>query len=312
MEDISRELEREIALTKPKPYKQVRKTKILIVDDFGKIKPGEYLKTLVRGLSVVSLVCFVAAGLLYYLYTGLSKDTTTVKSRLTTAEKKVVALTKEKEVLMARLVISGKEPGVENLGEIKVEEKVAGIEEKKPVVSKNQKIISIPSEPYDVNNNAKDLIASQEKQIIKPALNAIDEPAGEQAKPVQTKSIKKTVSIEKFSLTKDGTNGDLLVRFDIRNISKEPGDVSGRIFVILKPEDNNEDKWLVVPTSPLKNGIPSIHRKGQYFAIAHFKPTKFRIKNHGDPESFKKASVVIFNNQGDLIIEKLVDITEAQ
>jgi hypothetical protein len=80
----------------------------------------------------------------------------------------------------------------------------------------------------------------------------------------------------------------------------------------LKPDNKIKDHWLVVPTSALKNGIPSEYRKGQYFSIAHFKPVKFRIKNQSDPEFFKKASIVIFNDQGDLIFEKLIDITEAE
>jgi hypothetical protein len=45
MEDISRELEKEIARSKPKPYKQDRKTRLLIIDDFGQVKSREYLKT---------------------------------------------------------------------------------------------------------------------------------------------------------------------------------------------------------------------------------------------------------------------------
>ena len=48
MEDISRELEREIAKAKPAPYKARREKKILIIDDFGETRPGGYLKTLAR------------------------------------------------------------------------------------------------------------------------------------------------------------------------------------------------------------------------------------------------------------------------
>ena len=47
MEDISRELEREIARSKPKPYIQDRRTRLIIVDDFGEMKSGDHFKTLV-------------------------------------------------------------------------------------------------------------------------------------------------------------------------------------------------------------------------------------------------------------------------
>jgi hypothetical protein len=43
MEDISRELEREITQSKPTPYKQNRKKRVLILDDFGEMKNLSYL-----------------------------------------------------------------------------------------------------------------------------------------------------------------------------------------------------------------------------------------------------------------------------
>jgi hypothetical protein len=308
MEDISRELEREIRRSRPKPYKKNRKSRILIIDDFGEMKSGEYLKPLVGILSVVSMLCFVAAAVFYY--TGVSRGVDLIKNRLVRSENKVDELTREKEVLMARLVISGKDPEI-----IKKE-----IEEKKPVVSKNREINCVP----ELENRGKTnqlSKAEQQKNRVQSKLNAsklntaklntIDKPPDVSAKFEQSKVIKKTVFIEKFAVTKDGTNGDLLVRFDIKNSSNKPGDVSGRIFTLLKPDSDIEDQWLVVPASALKNGIPSEYGKGQYFSIAHFKPVKFRIKNQADFGFFKKAAIFIFNDQGDLIFDKLIDITEA-
>lgn len=303
MEDISRELEREIRRSRPKPYKKNRKSRILIIDDFGQMKSGEYLKPLVGILSVVSMLCFVAAAVFYY--TGVSRGVDLIKNKLVRSENRVDELTREKEVLMARLVISGKDPEV-----IKKE-----IEEKKPVVSKNREINCVPEleNRGKINQLSK---AEQQKNRVQSKLNAsklnaIDKPPDVSAKFEQSKVIKKTVIIEKFAVTKDGASGDLLVRFDIKNSSNKPGDVSGRIFTLLKPDSDSEDQWLVVPASGLKNGIPSEYGKGQYFSIAHFKPVKFRIKNQADPGFFKKAAIFIFNDQGDLIFDKLIDITEA-
>ncbi len=320
MEDISRELEREIAQTKPKPYKQDRKTRILIIDDFGKMKSGEYLKKLVAGLSIAGGICFVAAVVLFFLYSGLSGDTGEVKSRLSIAEKKVEELTREKEVLMARLVISGKEPGISGVNEKKQSLAAAKVVEKKPLLAKKQDIkpsVEKVSPKSDLKPTTSAVAPKKQpkptspKEKIKPQLNASTD--SDQASAAPTAELpKKMVSIEKFTVVKDGNNGDLLVRFDIRNISTSPGDVSGRIFTVLKPDDKPEDQWLVVPSSKLKNGIPITYRKGQYFSIAHFKPVKFRIKNQASPDFFQKASIYIFNSQGDVMFEKLIDITEAQ
>ncbi|MBU1196045.1 MAG: hypothetical protein KKE62_00280 [Proteobacteria bacterium] len=296
MEDISRELEREIALTKPKPHKQDRKTQILIVDDFGKMKSGEYLKQLVIYLSIGSAVCFVIAILFFFLYMGLSRDSGHVKTRLGIAEKKLEELTREKEVLMARLVIQGKTPGV--LPDTQNSEPVADIKksEKKPAVPEKQ--ITLPAKT----------VKPEENTVTVP----LTDPQGKPDEAALKVPAKKKVSIEKFTVTRDHGNGDLLVRFDIRNTSLAPGDVSGRIFTVLKPESEDDSQWLVVPTSSLKDGIPFEHRKGQYFSIAHFKPVKFRIKNQADPQFFKKASIFIFDTQGELMFHKLIDITEEE
>jgi len=317
MEDISRELEREIALAKPKPHKQDKKARVLIVNDFGEMKSGQYLKTFVKILSVLSIVFFVAAVIFYFLYTDLSKVANSVKERLAVAEKKVGQLTQDKEVLMARLVISGKEAGIEKTSKVKEKPIRSKIDEKKPAVMKKAEIVQSPLKTEKDDKSTRPVIkrpsTPEQKDIRKKQeLNTTPEPSTPIVKSELKKSVKKTISIEKFTVTKDGNNGDLLVRFDIRNISTDPGDVSGRIFTVLKPDNNVEKQWLVVPGSDLKNGIPSQYKKGQYFSIAHFKPVKFRIKNQVNSELFKKAAIFIFNEQADLIFEKLIDITEAE
>ncbi|MBP9597918.1 MAG: hypothetical protein KBE30_02105 [Desulfobacter sp.] len=63
MEDISRELEREIARIKPRPHKTRKENNILIINDFGEIRSGAFLKVLVYFLGVISL----AGGYCYFL-----------------------------------------------------------------------------------------------------------------------------------------------------------------------------------------------------------------------------------------------------
>lgn len=313
MEDISRELEREIAQSKPKPYKQDRKSKILIIDDFGKMKSGAYLKKLAWFFGGLSFIGILTSTVLFALYTNLDKNTKETWQKLTHLEQKVVELTREKEMLMAKLVLSGKE---------------LVVEETNPVSSTAEKKAETPPKPAPVAAKPtpepeKETVSKSENKQLAVSLPSIvktPEPAIEPTLPepqVGTtdgtpEGIKQNVSVEKFTVKKDGNNGNLLVRFDIRNISAEPGDVSGRIFTILKPDIINEDQWLVVPTSTLEDGQPAEIRKGQYFSIAHFKPVKFRIKNHTSPDYYKKASVYIFNTDGELMVEKLIDITETE
>lgn len=308
MEDISRELEREIAQTKPKPFKQDLKTRILIIDDFGCMKSGEFLKKFLIGLSASTAVLFLTTVIFSFLYFNLAGRSGGIHEKLETAERKLKAVTKEKEVLMARLVIHGKELPVQE-----------PVKEKK----KSPALVSKPAEPVKEATAiaAAPVKPKSEKKspVVKPAVSPA--PAGDVVpekkapgpvldSPEKEADSPKEISVEKFEVGLDNGTKDLLVRFDIRNVSKSPGDVSGRIFTLLKPDEKDSEQWLVVPTVQLKNGVPSEHRKGQYFSIAHFKPVKFRIKNQPEPERFKRASIYIFSNKGRLMLEKHIKITD--
>jgi len=279
MEDISRELEREIAKSKPKPFKKNRKIKILVVDNFGKVISGDHMKILLMVLSFISIVTFLTSAYLFYHYYTLSREAVSAKTSLILAEKKISELTGEKEVLMARLVILGKEPGV------------------KKILEKDERPLSNDQE---------------EKAVGNPVIGLTLQAATERQDTTEAKVNNKTISIEKFIVTRDRTNKDVLVQFGVRNISKEQGDISGRIFTVLQPDNNIEEQWLVVPAAKLKKGIPIENQNGQYFSIAHFKPVKFKIKSEVNSDFYKKASIFIFNIEGELVFEKTIDITETE
>lgn len=300
MEDISRELEREIAKSKPKPFKKNRKIKILVVDDFGKVISGDHMKILLMVLSFMSAVTFLTSALLFYRYTNLSRDAVSTKGSLVLAEKKITELTGEKEVLMARLVILGKEPGI------------------KKQTEKNEKSAdgkAISSNPVDKDDELKPILttmAEKEKILGNLGVELTAQAKNETQNLTESKANNKIISIEKFTVTRNRANKDLLVQFGVRNISKEQRDISGRIFTVLKPDNNIEEQWLVVPATKLKKGVPVENQNGQYFSIAHYKPVKFKIKSEVDSDFYKKASIFIFNNEGELVFEKTIDITEAE
>ncbi len=310
MEDISRELEREIARSKPAPHKKSKKKRVLIVDDMGGVKPGGYMKYLLVLLLCTTLACLAAAGVFFTLFDRLSRENTGLTSRTSALESRVEALTRDKETLMARLVMSGQDPELAS----DVSGPVSGgsgpdTGEKKNKEEQTSSHIQAQSaqgtkDMPDTDADADDSLQAEETsaaQQHKDTEIPIAEEAGK-------------VDIEKFSVTRDRDQGDLLVRFDIRNVSKKPGEVSGRIFTILKPENRSSEKdadhWLVVPGSPLENGMPANTRNGQYFSIAHFKPVKFRIKNIPGQAFFTTASIIIFNDQGELMFQSDIDIGE--
>lgn len=318
MEDISRELEREIARAKPVPRKKSKKKRVLIVDDVGGVKTGGYLKSLLVLLVCTTLACLAAAGVLFLFFDRLSSENRELASRAHALESRVAALTRDKETLMARLVMSGRDPDAGS----DVSDAVSGAAvpdtgQKTDNQDQSASHTRAQTSPDTKDMPDTDTAAGTEADTDAGMAGADASSAGQQPEkpdiPITAEEAGK-VDIEKFSVTRDTAGGDLLVRFDIRNVSKTPGEIAGRIFTILKPESrsggNDADQWLVVPSSPLENGIPANTKKGQYFAIAHFKPVKFRIKNIPGQAFFTTASIFIFNDHGKLMFQSDIDIGE--
>ncbi len=319
MEDISRELEREIARAKPSPYKTSRKKKILVVDDFGEFKSGGYLKVLVYLFLIISVIGISGTLGFYFLFTNTSRENLLLKEEVAGLKTKTGRLTNDKEILMARLVMAGKKPELE-IGKAASDEiTLAQAKEKKPGVKpkpdfKNgtqkkvdEKKAVVPEQPVPV--------ASVPESKKEAGVSSADKPAvvSPAAKNPEIKpALAPFVAVEKFSVLQGNTSTELVVRFDIRNISAKPGGISGRIFTVLKPKEADEKGWVVVPGAPLKKGMPTPYRKGQYFSISRFKPVKFTVRSQASPDSFHTATVYIFNDDGTLMFEGNMRVNEVE
>jgi len=325
MEDISRELEREIARAKPTPYKANKKKNVLVVNDFGEMKSGRYLSVMVRLLSVTSLVFGVAAAGLYHLYTHQLQRAEAMEERLVRLEKKQNQLTSEKEILMAQLVMAGDKPALGLAGDdstgktanIKTEEsevkvasqeaggsKAAQMPVEKPVASDSPAAdVKQADEPPTVLADADDE-DSAETVTDEDNSGSVDAGNGRQAANVKSQ----VIAVEKFAVSQNSGGNELRVKFNIRNIKEGPGEISGRIFLVLKPEGGGKNDWIVAPKAPLgQDGIPSVYKRGQYFSISRFKPVRFTISSKVLPERLKMTGVFIFDDQGQLIFNDMVE-----
>ncbi len=331
MEDISRELEREIAKAKPSERKKNRNKRVLIVDDYGEMRSGDYLRGFAKFFAVSSMVCALAAGGLYFFYKDLSVQNRLLTKKTQHLEKKYNALVNEKEILMARLVILGKEPKVPGpladagkSGAQALEEKPASKERKVP--EKNKAVASKAPESVEAATVLPDsaLSPSGLTDMDEPgSQDVLDSDAPEENGPGREdgntvagpdtedgQALEKNVLIEKFTLKKDRHSKFLHIGFDIRNNSDKSGGISGRIFTILKPDKSDPSNWLAVPSVPLKNGIPDVYKKGQYFSISHYKPVRFKVESGLSSGEYKYAAVYIFNEDGNLVDETFFDLEQ--
>lgn len=273
MEDLSRELEKELkAHSRPVPVKKKVRSELYFIDDFGKMNPAAWIRPLLYFLVFWAFVSTSTAVVFVYLFINGSNVRTGIVQQLHIQEQTIQKLVHEKEVLMARLVLSGKTPGL----------------------SPDSPGKTAPAPPVE----------TIPEPVVVPAPKPVEQPP---AKVVEVKSsAPEVIAVEDVRVMTDKGNGDLLVRFDIKNLSDDLDTVSGYIFVILKPAKTPVSDWLILPSVGIAGGRPAAYKKGQYFSIAHFKPVNFRVKTDVSPDFFRSVTVFVYAEGGELV--KMQDI----
>ena len=297
MEDISKELEREIAQIKPAPHKLRKENTILIVNDLGEMRPGGFLKVFIWVFLLVSLAGGAGTGIFYRLYSKANNQNVQLKRAQNVFKKKVGRLTGEKELLMARLVVTG------NAAELEALTRDGNISQNSP--EKETRSGSDDATPD--SSVAKDKrVGRDDKNSALSPVRSVEHTYG----PVeQLPESSSDISIGSFSFSQGRNAQDVVVRFNIRNITQDSREVSGRIFCVLKPKGATPDKWIVMPKSSImKSGVPGPYKRGHYFSISNFKPVQFTINTSTPLRDFSDASVFIFDETEKLLLRTTVDI----
>ena len=307
MEDISRELEREIAQIKPAPYTMRKESCILIIDAFGEIRSGAFLKVLIYIFLVISLTGGLGTAGFYWLYSKANNQNIQLISLQDVNKEKVERLTNEKEILMARLVMTGHATELEALTRVgKIgqdtpkKEKHSGMKEKKESID----VLPADTVPDSKIGDEEDIVSdNKETAAIDPqAVEHVDPPI--QQLPDELSN----VGIGSFSFSSGRNADELIVRFNVRNMTKKSKEISGRIFCVLKPTGATPDKWVVAPKgSVIKKGVPGPYKQGQYFSISSFKPVQFTIKTKTPLKDFSDTSIFIFDETEKLLFKTTID-----
>jgi hypothetical protein len=243
--------------------KKVR-SELYFIADFGKMNPAAWIRPLLHFLIFWAFVSTSTAVVFVYFFINGSNVRTGIVQQLHLQEQTIQKLVHEKEMLMARLVLSGKTPALNPVPPEKTAPDPQVVPAPKPVEQS-------PAEVVEVKPYAPEVIAVEDVRVMT-----------------------------------DKGNGDLLVRFDIKNLSDDLDNVSGYIFIILKPANTLVPDWLILPSVGIAGGRPAAYKKGQYFSIAHYKPVNFRVKTDVSPDSFRSVTVFVYAEGGELV--KMQDI----
>nr|WP_320191869.1 hypothetical protein [uncultured Desulfobacter sp.] len=307
MEDISRELEREIAQIKPAPYTMRKESCILIIDAFGEIRSGSFLKVLIYIFLVISLIGGLGTAGFYWFYAKANSRNLQLISSQDANKKKIERLTNEKEILMARLVMTGNATELEALTRVGKLGQDAPKKEKRSGMKGKKESLDVLS--VDIAPDSK---IAEEEDIVSDNKGAAESEsqAAEHADPPiqQSPDELSNVGIGSFSFSSGRHADELIVRFNVRNTTKKSKEISGRIFCVLKPTGATPDKWVVAPKgSVMKKGVPGPYKQGQYFSISSYKPVQFTIKTKTPLKDFSDTSIFIFDETEKLLFKTTID-----
>ena len=233
---------------------------------------------------VVLAVAATISTTFFMRYKGVRKEHTTIQKVLRSSQNEALALRKEKEALMVRLV----------LAEAKQQEHETRTEKK------------LPKDVFE----ALALKGGQTNSDQKLALISGDQKG--QPAALKTESIvparSKQVDIDEFTITYDPNSGTVKAKFRIKKIDEKAKNASGYAFVVLKPKDVRQSEWVAMPASQFVDGRPVQVKKGLSFSISRYKTMRFKKTIIGEFKRFKVATVFVFDKTGQLQMERDVSI----
>ncbi len=242
---------------------------LFFIGDHGKVITVKYFKGLAVTAVSVLLLAILAAVGLYYLYQAKSLENRTLVAALNSSKSKMRELRDQKDILMSRITVA-------------------------------EANSQVNAKTFEVKKNKPQKTAVKAPE---PAVAAVPE-----VKPTPKKP-KLSASVENLKVRYEADRKTYRTQFKLRNTSTASGALAGRIVVILNGNELPPNEWLTVPTVELTNGKPSGRKKGQYFKINNFKTVKFHVVSYRDPEEFNQATVLVYSEKGDLILEKNHDVT---
>jgi hypothetical protein len=258
-----------------------RRWTLLFIGDHGNVITVKRFKTIVFATLFVFLIAIGAVAALVYLNKGTLQHNQELQKRIENSQKKIETLRHEKEILMARLVLS------ESKAKKNVAQDKQGPDEIKRVdqlTSKTQ--VASKTKPEKANKKKPPAQATFESKRT-----SVETP------PVLS------VAVENFKIAREPDSQDVNAQFKIKNTSSGSQKVAGYAVVVLKSENLQTDKWLVMPAVGLVGDKPS-GKRGTSFAIQRFRTMNFTSKAPNYSDQFQIAAVYVFSKSGQMLLEQ--------
>jgi hypothetical protein len=298
MEDLPREITSQL-----KPYARTTSQgrdpgrNVVWIDGMGRVRPAGWITSMAWTALAVSVISTsLAAGLGWLYATDITLKQNLVE-KLEAADKRILQLVAEKEILMANLVLAGVKPDTPP-------QTLAQVPDVQPVTSQvdARETLALPLDPT---------LSEEGKEPPGPALVGIegtrvagidsdqDPKAGKDTVSVDaSRGISSgEVAIENLNIIKSTDRKEIRIAFSLKKSAGRRGSISGRVFAILKTDEPGESNWLVLPQGTLDKGMPAEIEKGQFFSIVSYKTMSFKAVNVKDPERFTSLAIVIYNDR---------------
>ena len=153
--------------------------------------------------------------------------------------------------------------------------------------------------------NQAELPAPDKASQVNPAPAVTSQPTEKAEKESQ----RPLVDIRDLAIKKEGTR--VTVRFSLVNEDRPERPVSGYAHVIATNKESDPPQLWTFPKVALRNGVPIDYKGGQPFKIRRFKTILGRYFLNAEAEFSSSVKVLVYNETGDLILTKELDLDRA-
>ena len=250
----------------------------------GNVITLKRFKAIVVATASIFLLTIGGMAVLIYLNAGFHNENQEFKKRLEDSHKRIETLRHEKEILMARLVLS----------ESKIKEKISKGHldriQKNTTPQSKQKSKAAPKSETPGANKKKSSVPQTTQTVTTGPKTPASEPDF-------------SVAVENFMVSHASDSVNLKAQFKIKNTTPEFQKVAGHAVVVLKSNDLPRHKWLVMPAVGLVGDKPS-GRNGKRFSIQRFRTMNLTSRTPKHSDEFRTAAVYVYLKSGELLLEE--------